>query len=150
MTSSGHGDPAYFVPRASLKMLCLCYVKNGLQSTEAVLRQEYYWKCRPLFSSRTLRYPKRLKMKSERSVQGAGEVWGEKNNTDWEYFGEGISGRGRSALGLSWSLNPSQKFDGVQPHLSKIGLGLFLLLLVSNLTTAAVNLPSTVKGHYKK
>lgn len=34
VTSSGHGDPAYFVPRASLRMLCLCYVKNGLQSTE--------------------------------------------------------------------------------------------------------------------
>lgn len=110
-----------------------------------LVRQEYYWKCRSLFNSKTLCYPKRLKMKSERSAQGAGEVWGQKNNTDWEYFGEGICGRGRTAVGLPRSLTPSQKFDGVQRHLSKIGLGLFLLLLVSNLTTAAVNLPSTVK-----
>lgn len=50
-----------------------------------------------------------LKMKSERSAQGAGEVWGQKNNTDWEYFVEDISGRGRSALGLPLVAHPKPK-----------------------------------------
>lgn len=109
VTSSGHGDPAYFVPRASLRMLCLCYVKKWSAKYRRLVRQEYYWKCRSLFNSKTLCYPKRLKMKSERSAQGAGEVWGQKNNTDWEYFGEGICGRGRTALGLPLVTNPKPK-----------------------------------------
>lgn len=108
VTSSGHGDPAYFVPRASLRMLCLCYVKNGLQSTEGWWDRNITGNA-GLFNSKTLCYPKRLKMKSERSAQGAGEVWGQKNNTDWEYFGEGICGRGRTALGLPLVTNPKPK-----------------------------------------